>query len=385
MHTRTLATETTRGGKTEAMGQNTYGKGVKTVAELGTRSSKRARCSWYGRPMFLRPRREINRVVHSSMTTPDIEAEIVKRSLNTCCTVPQRKARTLRLPAEILELIEQKQRLLQRWRGARRLCEKEQLSRQYKSKTAAFKRAVRAYKRGKLENLAGELEQTIACNQVKSTYAMVKRLLPVQAPPRVTECARKIDLQRGVTKMRLLLSEMHWSQFLVQSRFRWKPNASFPKPRNGYLLRRLLHTKLKMRSGQFHSCQNGKAGPCTRSGGPADQNKFGRAAVEQWKAVVGQRAQAPRSACAQTIAAAWTETATTGRVPQEDRRGGCFLTQTRKTHWGCEELENHRVAQPHWQGMGKSIGLSTRASNFRSCRPMHASLAHSPERAREMQ
>ena len=54
-----------------------------------------------------RLRREINRVVHSSMTKPDIEAEIVKRTLNTCCTVlPQRLARTLQLLAEILALIE---------------------------------------------------------------------------------------------------------------------------------------------------------------------------------------------------------------------------------------------------------------------------------------
>ena len=80
-------------------------------------------------PMFLRLRREINRVVHSSLTTPDIEAEIVKRALDTCCTAPQRQStNTLRLPAEILALVEQKQRFLQRWRGARRLCEKEQLS-----------------------------------------------------------------------------------------------------------------------------------------------------------------------------------------------------------------------------------------------------------------
>ena len=60
--------------------------------------------------MFLRFRREINRVVHSSMATPDIEAEIVKRALDTCCRVPQRDARTLRLSAEILALVDQKQR-----------------------------------------------------------------------------------------------------------------------------------------------------------------------------------------------------------------------------------------------------------------------------------
>ena len=32
---------------------------------------------------------------------------------------------------------------------------------------------------------------------------------------------------------------------------------------------------------------HGKAGPCIRSGGPADLNKFGGAVAEQWKAVVG--------------------------------------------------------------------------------------------------
>ena len=128
-----------------------------------------------------------------------------------------------------------------------------------------------------------------------------------------------MDLQRGVTMVRLQLAEMHWSLFLVQSRFRWKPNLSFPKPRNGYLLRRLFHTKLEMRSGQLHSCHMERLVRAFKAEGPADQNKFGGAVAEQWKAVVGQRAQAPLSACAQAIAAAWTNTATTGRVPQDDK------------------------------------------------------------------
>ena len=56
---------------------------------------------------------------------------------------------------------------------------------------------------------------------------------------------------------------------------------------------------------------NGKAGPCIRSGGLADHSKFGGAVAEQCKAVVGQRAQA--------TAAAWTETASTGSIPQQDK------------------------------------------------------------------
>ena len=35
--------------------------------------------------------------------------------------------------------------------------------------------------------------------------------------------------------------------------------------------------------------------------------------------MVGQRAQAPLTTCAQVVAAAWTETAATGSVPQEDK------------------------------------------------------------------
>ena len=206
-------------------------------------------------PILLRLRREINRVVHSSMTTPDIEAEIVERTLDTCCTVPQRKARTLRLPAEILALAEQKQHLLQRWRGARRLCEKEQMSRQCKSQTAAVKRAVRAYKRRKLEDLAGKLEQAVCCNQVKSTYAMAKRLALFQAPPRVT-ARQKYGSPTWVHDGEITARRHALVTFFgAEPLFRWKPNLSFPKPRHGYLLRRLLHTKLEMRCGQLHSCQ----------------------------------------------------------------------------------------------------------------------------------
>ena len=101
------------------------------------------------------------------MTTRDIEVEIVKRTLNTCCTVQQSKTRTLRLSAEILAFVEKKQRFLQRWRGARRLCEKEQLSRLYKSQTPVVKGAVRAHTRRKLEEVAGEVEQAVSRGEAK--------------------------------------------------------------------------------------------------------------------------------------------------------------------------------------------------------------------------
>ena len=45
-------------------------------------------------------------------------------------------------------------------------------------------------------------------------------------------------------------------------------------------------------------------------------------------------------------------------------------------------MENLRVAQPHWQGMGKSIRSSTCASSCKSCRPMPVWLTPQKEHAR---
>ena len=67
---------------------------------------------------------------------------------------------------------------------------------------------------------------------------------------------------------------------------------------------------------------NGKAGPCIRCGGLADQGRYGGGVAGLWKAVVGQHAQASLLACARSIADAWTETAATVRVPREDKDAG---------------------------------------------------------------
>ena len=159
---------------------NTCGTRVQIIARLGTCSLKKGQdAPSTEEPMFLRLRREINRVVHSSLTTPNIEADIVKRALDTCCTTPQRKARTLRLPAEILALVEKKQRFLQRWRGARGLCEKEKLSRLYMFADRSRQRVMRAIKRRKLEDFAGEVEQAVSRGEARTTCAQVKRLAPV--------------------------------------------------------------------------------------------------------------------------------------------------------------------------------------------------------------
>ena len=81
---------------------------------------------------------------------------------------------------------------------------------------------------------------------------------------------------------------------------------------------------------------NGKAGPCIWSGGPAEQNKFGGAVAEEWKALVGQRAQAPLSACAQAIATAWTETAATSHVPLQKLQAHANLVRSLR---GAREMQ----------------------------------------------
>ena len=333
-------------------------------------------------PMFLRLRREINRVVHSSMTTPDIEAETVKRTLNTCGTIPQRKARTLRLPAEILALVEQKQRLLQRWRGACRLFEKEQLSRQYKSQTAAAKRAVNEYKRRKLEDLAGELEQAISCNQVNSTYAMVKRLAPVQAPQRVTVRQKERSPTWGhdgeISARRDALVTIFGAEPLslegepqLHHAKKWIPPETPVTYKAGDAQWAIAQLS-KWRGWSVHSERRScRSKQFWRSGCRAAGSGGGKACAGS---TIGM--------CASHFCSMDRDCNHRPCSARRQRRGDCFLTQTRKRHWRCEKLENYHVAQPHWQGMGKRISSSTCANSCKSCRPMPVCLTLQKEHAR---
>ena len=293
-----LEAETTGGEKNRSEGQNTCGKRAQTVAELGTCGSNRQDALCTEEPMFLRLRREINRVVHSSMTTPDIEVEIVKRTLNTCCTVQQSKTRTLRLLAEMLALVEKKQRFLQRWRGARRLCEKEQLSGQCKSQTPVVKGAVRAYKRRKLEELAGEVDmQSPAAKQEQRMQWSNDKLQSKHRPE--LQCDRRMDHQRGAMMVSSERAEMHLVLFLEQ--------CHFPTPRRGHRLTHLLNTKPKMHSGQSRSCQ-----------------------MEKLVCAFGVEA---RSGCRAVESSGWTACAgstITGHRCSMDRDSGHRLCSTRK-------------------------------------------------------
>ena len=292
------------------------------------------------------------------------------------------KHETLRLLAEILALTDQKRRPLQRWREARRLCEKEQLSRQKKkSQTAAVKRAVRAYKRRKLEDLAGELEQAVSCNQVKTTYAMVKRLAPVQAPPMVTVRQKDGSPTWGhdgeITPRRDALVT-----FLGAEPLSLEAEPQLPQAKKLILPETPVTYKTGDAQWAVAQLSNGKAVPCIRSGGPADQNKFGGAgcrAVESggWTACAGSTFGMCTDHCCSM---------------DRERPQAVFRKRTKMLRLlsfpnqektvGCQELENHRVAQPHRQGMGKRIGSSTYASSCKSCRPMPVWLTPRKEHAR---
>ena len=83
--------------------------------------------------------------------------------------------------------------------------------------------------------------------------------------------------------------------------------------------------------------------------------------------------------------AAWTETAATSRVPKEDKDADiAFLPKPGKDTGDAKLLENRCVAQPHWQGSGKSISSSILCQQLQRLQA-HANLARSLEGAREIQ
>ena len=99
-----------------------------------------------------------------------------------------------------------------------------------------------------------------------------------------------------------------------------------------------------------------------------------RAVEKQWKAVVGQRAQA-QSTCARIIATAWTETAARGRVPQEDKDAEiAFLPKQGKDigdvkTWRTISLVSHigkALAKASVRPLVPAVGKVTGPCNFGS-------------------
>ena len=83
---------------------------------------------------------------------------------------------------------------------------------------------------------------------------MVKRLAPVQAPPKVT--VRQKDGSPTWSHDNEIAARRETLVTIVGAEpLSLQAEPRFFKPRNGYFLRRLLHSKLEMCSGQLHSCQ----------------------------------------------------------------------------------------------------------------------------------
>ena len=148
-----------------------------------------------------------------------------------------------------------------------------------------------------MEDLAGELEQAVSCNQVKSTYAVVKRLASVQAPPRATVRQKVGSPTWGHdgenTARRDALVTIFGAEPLPL-----EAEPQLPQAKKWIPPETLVTYKAGDAQRAVAQLSNGTAGPCIQCGGPAEQNKTRRAVAEQWKAVVGHRAQAPLSACA---------------------------------------------------------------------------------------
>ena len=96
----------------------------------------------------------------------------------------QRKTRTLRLPSDLLALVERKQRFLRQWRGAYGLREKEQLSRLH----VAGRSRQRSSARSQEGETGGTCWRSRTCSLPRPGKSNVCncQATSVQAPPRVT-------------------------------------------------------------------------------------------------------------------------------------------------------------------------------------------------------
>ena len=186
-----------------------------------------------------------------------------------------------------------------------------------------------------------------------------------------SQYARKMDLQRGARMARLQRAEMHWSFFLEQSRFRWKPNLSFSETLVTY----------KAGDVQWAIAQLSMKKLVRALGVDALQIKT---SSEERLQSSAQRAQAPQSACAQVIAAAWLETAATGRVRRRTKTERSLSYPNQETTLGMR-----RVGEPlHCSATLARLGQKHQFVHF--CQQLerlqaHANLARSLEEAREMQ
>ena len=121
-------------------------------------------------------------------------------------------------------------------------------------------------------------KQSLA-KKVKSTCAMVKRPELQSRCPHESQFVRKQDHRLGTTMVRLMHAETHWSISSVQNRFLWTPNR-MPQAKPWIPLETLVHHKADVAQWAVAQLSNGKAGPCTRCGGPADQGRYGGAVAK---------------------------------------------------------------------------------------------------------
>ena len=197
-----------------------------------------------------------------------------------------------------------------------------------------------------------------------------------------SQYARKMDLQRGATMMRLGTQRCIGRHLRSRAAFVGNSTSASPSQGMGPPETPVIY---KAEDAQWGVAQlsSGKAGPCIRSGGPDDQDKCVGAVAEQWKTVDSVRRLQYRLVHRPLQQHGQRLRLQAVFVPQEDEDAEiAFLPKPGKRPWGCKKLENCPVARPHWPGLGKSISTSTCASSRKGCRPMPVWLAPRKEHAR---
>ena len=108
---------------------------------------------------------------------------------------------------------------------------------------------MRAYKRRKLEELAGEVEQAVSRGEASPTYAMVKRLAP-RVTVRQKDGSPTWGHDGDIEARRDALVTVFGAEPLSS-----ETEPQLPQAKTWIPPETLLNTMLKMRSGQLHSCQ----------------------------------------------------------------------------------------------------------------------------------
>ena len=134
------------------------------------------------RAMALKTR--VNSLVADGMSMVEIAAALVVSAAAVCRRRAGERREFVRLPVEMEAKIRAKQKLMQRWKHAVGMAAKDTAARACKHCRREVKTEIRRHRRGKLEELAAEVEKAMVEGRTRAAYKQVKRLAPGAAAAR---------------------------------------------------------------------------------------------------------------------------------------------------------------------------------------------------------